>query len=334
MSRRVLVGFILVNVIVSLVVAVLVIAWDRSRRPANEPNEGPTQIVILTATPLSGVAMQPEEYQSTIDALQLTGTAISQQEPSVVVITATADGLSGGVELPETTAVATIDPALLPPIPTDIPPGAEISEEQSATPESDGCIRHVVQAGEFIIGIAQQYGVFPGDILTINGMTEDDVTRLQIGDVLIIPVEGCRALTTPTAVPEPTNTPFELTRVVPTVTLPPTAVNAQVTISSVVSWGDVNNEAVELRNQGDAINLQGWTLSNVNGDTFRFPEVRMQPGSRLLVFSRQGPNTPAALYWGRETPAWDEGQTITLTDSSGQTQSTYRVGEAFQETTP
>ncbi|MBN2305512.1 MAG: lamin tail domain-containing protein [Anaerolineae bacterium] len=332
MSRRVLVGFIIVNVIVSLAVAVMVISYDNSRRPATEVKEGPTQIVILTATPIGGVAMQPGEYQGTIDALQLTGTALSQSEPAVVVITSTPGGPDEGIALPETTAVATIDPALLPPIPTDPPPG-----EAPATLEGDGCIRHIVQSGEVIITIAQQYGVLPGEILIANGMTEDDVTRLQIGDVLVIPVEGCDILTTPTPVPQPTNTPFELTRTSPTLTLPPTVVNAQVVIADVVEWGNVNSEAVDLRNQGDAISLQGWTLANERGNIFRFPEVRMQPGSRLMVFTRQGPNTPAALYWGRELPAWADGDTLTLTDSAGQVQGSFRIGDSaptFAEATP
>ncbi len=321
MSRRVLVGFIFVNVIVSLVVAGIVLTYDRSRRP-DEPKEGPTQIVILTATPLPGFALQPMEYQGTVDALQLTGTALAQQAQVVAIITATPEGET--VEsAPGVTAVATIDPALLPPIPTDLPPG-----QPSATPENDGCIRYVVQSGDVISTIAQQYGVYPGDILLANGMTEDDVYNLQIGDVLIIPVEGCAALTTPTVPPEPTNTPFSLTREVPTVTLPATAVNAQVVISNVLEWGNVNSEAVEIRNQGSVINLQGWTLSNDQGETFRFPEFRMQQGSVVRVFSRQGPETPAALFWGRETSAWAEGGTVTLSDSTGQVQATFVVGQA------
>jgi hypothetical protein len=329
MSRRVLVGFIIVNVIVSLSVAVIVISYDRSRRPT-EPSEGPTQIVILTATPLPGALIQPGEYQSTIDSLQLTGTAISAQAQVVAVVTATPEGVEG-VAVAEATTVATIDPALLPPIPTNLPPG-----EPSATLEGDGCIRYAVQSGDTIIAIAQQYGVFPGDILTVNDMTEEDARNLQIGQVLIIPVQGCVALLTPTVVPSPTNTPFALTLMAPTVTLPPTAVNAQVVIEDVLDWGNVNTEAVEIRNMGSVVNLQGWTLSNERGETFRFPEFRMQQGSLVRIYSRQGQNTPAALYWSRETPAWNEGDTVTLADAAGQVQATCRVGQAppFQEATP
>lgn len=318
MSRRVLVGFVLVNVIVSLVVALGVIGYDRSRRP-EEVSEGPTQIVILTATPIPGMDMQPAEYLATIDTLQLTSTALSQDAAQVNVITATPP--ENADALPTITTVATIDPAILPPVPTDLPAGLP-----STTPQNDGCVRHVVESGDTVIAIAQQYGVFPGDILIVNDMSEDDAGRLQIGDVLIIPVAGCASLLTPTAVPEPTNTPFSLTQAAATVTLPPTAINAQIVIATVEGVGNVNSEAVEIRNVGNVINMSGWTLSNGRASEFVFPELRVQRDGRLLIFSRQGSNTPAALYWGRETSAWRNGDTVTLADASGEVQATFRIG--------
>ncbi|MBN1680904.1 MAG: lamin tail domain-containing protein [Anaerolineae bacterium] len=332
MSRRVLVGFIILNVIVSLAVAFIVISYDRSRRPNVEPIEGPTQIVVLTATPVPGSQdIAPDQYVGTIGALQLTMTSISgQNTPAVVVATS---GGAAGPSIADAATVATIDPALLPPIPTDPPPGTA-----TVTPQDDGCLRHTVESGDVIISIAQQYGVFPGDILTANGFDENHI--LQIGEELLIPVEGCQALNTPTPIPSPTNTPFNLARstVTPTeeIAPPATAVNAQVVITDVMNWGDVNNEAVELRNLGNALNLQSWTLTSDSGNTFRFPEFRMQQGSLVRVYTRQGPDTPAALYWGRDTAAWREGETITLTDANGQIQATFRVGETpelFQEAT-
>lgn len=331
MSRRVLVGFIFLNILVSLSVAVIIISYDRARRPDDVPNEGPTQIVFLTATPLPG-ALQPQEYQQTIDAQQLTMQALASSVPIVAVVTATPG--EAGIAIPNATTIATIDPALLPAIPTDLPLGEAPVAEAAANVEDDGCIRHVVESGEYPITIAQQYGVLPGDLLVVNGLDEDSIIR--VGDVLIIPVEGCAALTTPTPIPTPTNTPFPLTRVAPTVTLPPTAANAQVVIANVTGWGAVNSEMVELRNVGNAVNLQGWTLSNGRGDIFIFPEIRLQNGQLVRVYSRQGTNTPAALYWGRENAAWAEGDTITLTDANGQVQMAFRVGETgplFQEAT-
>ncbi|MBN1562213.1 MAG: lamin tail domain-containing protein [Anaerolineae bacterium] len=327
MSRRVLVGFLFLNVLVSLAVAVFLISYDRSQRPV-ERLEGPTQIVILTATPLPGLLLQPAEYQATIDSQDLTIAALSQRPPSVIMITATLEP-EEGVVVPDVTAVATIDPALLPSIPTDLPPGTP-----TATPRDDGCIRHEVVSGDTFIGIAQQYGVYPGDIMLANDLDENHV--LQIGEEFIIPVEGCDALNTPTPIPEPTNTPFALTRGAPTVTAAPTSINAQVEIVDVRFAGNVNSEEVEIRNLGNVVNLQGWRLINERGDAFVFPEFRMQPGSRVRIFSRQGPTTPAALYWGRETPAWQDGELVSLLDATGDIQSVFRIGETtplFQEAT-
>jgi LysM repeat protein len=336
MSRRVLVGYVILNVVVSLAVAGIVALVYDSTQPDVEPIMGPTQIIYITATPPPGSSsMVPEQYIGTIGALQLTATALSQNTP--VVVTPAPDTGSSPPGVPQEATIATIPPEFLPPIPTNAPspgPGESTEAPEAAEAADDGCIYHVVESGDVIIAIAQQYGVFPGDILTANNLTPDDL--LQIGDVLTIPVEGCAALVTPSPTPEPTNTPFQLTRVAATVTLPPTAINAQVTITSVLNPGDVNNEAVELRNDGSVLNLQGWTLTN-GEETFRFPEARMQPGSRVRIFTRQGPNTPAALYWGRDTAAWTEGDTLTLADDTGGIQATFTIGEPsdlFEEATP
>ncbi|MBN1965377.1 MAG: tetratricopeptide repeat protein, partial [Anaerolineae bacterium] len=292
-SGRSLLRLIFLNLVLSVAVAVILISLDRARRPTPEPLVGPTQVKIVTATPVPGSenALLSNQYVSTIDALGLTVTALSQMTREVVMVTPT----PGGLIVPSAPALATIDPALLPPIPTDLPPGLP-----SPTPQDDGCVRHTVESGDTVIAIAQRYGVLPGDILLANDMTEQDAAFLQVGDVLVIPVAGCMALVTPSPAPSPSNTPFELTRVAPTVTLLPTAVNAQIVIASVSNWGDVNNEVVELSNLGDTLNLQGWTLSNTRGESFRFPEFRMQPGSLVRVYTRQGSNTPAVLFWGRD----------------------------------
>jgi len=312
MSRRVLVGFLLLNVLVSVAVAGIVIALDNVRRD-DAPPEGPTQIVLITTTPES--PLSAGQYQSTIDVQQLTLAALQGSTAVVAVITAAPEA---GLSVAPGTSVATINPALLPPIPTDLPPG-----QPSPTPQGDdGCLRHVVESGDYILSIAQKYGVFAGDILLANGLAEDEI--IHIGQVLIIPVAGCTALMTPTPAPTLTNTPFSL--VAPTVTLPPATGSAQIAIRSVLGAGSVNDEAVELRNDGEALNLQGWTLTNARGDSFSFPDFRMQRGSVVRVYSKQGENTPAALYWGRETAAWRSGDTLTLADRAGEAQATFVVG--------
>ncbi|WP_162910105.1 lamin tail domain-containing protein [Aggregatilinea lenta] len=331
MSRRVLIGFILLNVIVSLAVAFVLISYDRSRRPEVEPLEGPTQIVVVSETPVPGSAnIKPDQYVATISAQQLTISALSQATP--LVATSVPADTTTEPEIAGTPILPTIDPALLPPIPTDGPDGAvvldapldETGSADTATTD-DGCLRYTVQAGDVIGSIAQEYGVYPGDLMTVNDLGVDDF--IQIGQVLIIPNEGCTLMYTPTPAPTATNTPFPLQMRAATVTLPPTASQADVEITDVLGIGDVNNEAVELRNNsGSAINLEGWTLSSDGSDAvFEFPEFRMQQNSRVRIFTRQGTDTPAALYWGRDDAAWETGQTLTLSDDEGDILATFVI---------
>lgn len=177
----------------------------------------------------------------------------------------------------------------------------------TAEPTSDGCVRYSVQAGDTMAVIARKYDVTMQDILQANGLSQSDVPLLKIGQVLIIPVPGC-------ALPA----------------VAPTAVSGPVSITNVWDWGKIDTEAVEIRNQGSTIDLQGWTLSSEHGATFQFPEYRMFMGSSVRVFSRQGQNTPIALYWGRTDPVWSAGETATLRDASGQVQATFKVGQPAQ----
>ena len=325
MSRRVLFGFIFLNILVTG--AVLLLAWLFWLEPRSEeggPVMGPTQIVILTATPAPGFDIKPSDYQATIDALQNALDARAAGPPAAGVTPTESETAD------ERTVIATIDPALLPPVPTDLPPGAD--PLVANTTEDDGCIRHVVEAGEVVSIIAQDYGVLPGDVLAANGMEPEDI--LHIGDVLIIPTAGCAALNTPTPIPSPSNTPFSLTQVAATVTLPPAAENAQIEIVTVGNFGDVNTEMIELRNAGERMNLEGWSLADEQGNTFTFPGFYMPRDSRVRIYTRQGENTPAALYWGRDEAVWSPGEVVTLNDPLGLVQAIERIGGAGEVALP
>lgn len=332
MSRRVLFGFIFLNVLVTG--AVLLLAWTFWLGPRNEqrtPVMGPTQIVILTATPAPGFDIKPADYQATIAALEAALDVRAAAPPAAGVTPTGAGDVTESADSAGETAIPTLNPALLPPVPSALPPGADpLVADESV--EDDGCIRHVVEAGEVVSIIAQDYGVLPGDVLAANGMEPDDI--LHIGDVLIIPIEGCAALRTPTPVPSPTNTPFSLTQVAATVTLPPAAENAQIEIVSVANFGDVNTEMIELRNVGERINLEGWSLVDEQGNTFTFPGFYMPRDSRVRIYTRQGTNTPAALYWGRDEAVWSPGEVVTLNDPLGLVQAIVRIGGEGEASLP
>jgi|MTBAKSStandDraft_1061840.scaffolds.fasta_scaffold08155_2 hypothetical protein len=284
---------------------------------ASGPGGASAQLTTPTPT-LPAPTLGPADYEATIDAQQRLIDALE------ATVTAQAMTLSA-VKLP------TIDPALLPAVATGTP---------APTLAGDGCVEHVIQSGDTVYALAQDYGVSWRDVLQINGI--DDSTILQIDDVLIIPLGDCVPDTptpsapgptlaaTPTveALGPPTSTPFDLAQDLPTFTPVPTAITVQVIIAKVANWGNANTEAVEIVNQGDVLNLQGWTLSNASGAVFLFPEFRFSPGSAIQVFSRPGTNTPAALFWGRDTAAWAAGDTLTLADSTGQVRATFQIEAA------
>ena len=276
----------------------------------------------------------------------ITATTNPNTTPEVIIITATP--LPGQLVLPtgiledetEDTATqppaATIDPELL---------DADSVLQQTVTALPENCIPHVLAEGEFPGLVAEQYDVSVFDLLEINGLDEESSQFLQIGDVLIVPLEGC-ALTpqqvasvtgsdedetavdaqnteeTPEVAAEETDEPTA----VPTLTLPPTAVNAQVEIVRVISAGDITAEGIEIRNRGGVVDLTGWELSDSEGNTFTFPEQRLFTNGLVTIYSRRGTNTPIALYWGRNEAVWGEpGETVTLVDADGDAQATLRL---------
>ncbi|MCZ2097924.1 MAG: lamin tail domain-containing protein, partial [Anaerolineae bacterium] len=277
----------------------------------------------------------------------ITATQNPDQTEEVRIITATPlPGTPGVVALPTgliesldaTTAAAapTINPTLI---------GADAGLQGTATALPPNCILHTVAEGDTPFGIAEEYGADGTQLMEVNGLTEETASLMQIGDVLIVPLEGCPLTAadvvqvedateippedletatpagSPTEAPTATPTPSQ----VPSATLPPTATNAQVEIVRVLSAGDINAEGVDVRNNGAVVDLTGWKLSNSAGVSYTFPQQRLFTGSVLTVYTRVGTDTPTAKFWGRDTALWSPGATLTLTDAGGRVQSTFIV---------
>ncbi len=190
-----------------------------------------------------------------------------------------------------------------------------------------GCPTYTVQTGDLATSIATRFGVSLADLMRANQLTEADLTQLQIGQVLIIPVNGCR-LATGEASPTPTR--FVLPSLPATVTAMPVASKALIEIVQVISPGDITAEGIELRNvSGGVILMQGWKLSDSSGHTFTFPEYRMFPGGRVMIYTRAGTNFPIALFWGQSRAIWgDPGQVVQITDVTGSIQASRPVSGA------
>jgi LysM repeat protein len=279
----------------------------------------------------------------------ITQTPGPTQTPWIVTVTVPA----GQVILP-TGLVGTLSPAAQASavagggnsVTTLLNPNAGTVQPDGSTALPPNCIIHVIESGDTPFAIAQEYGVSGFDVMAANGLTDDTAALLQIGQQLVIPLEGCPLtaadLATATPLPQPTDeTSAEPTSAngtavadttrpaqspTPTVTLAPTAANANVAIVQIINGGDVTSEGVEIRNNGGVVDLAGWTLTDAQGNTFTFPQQRVFTGGSVTVYTRGGQaNTAVNVFWGRDQAVWEAGDVATLRDEDGAVQSTFRV---------
>jgi LysM repeat protein len=208
--------------------------------------------------------------------------------------------------------------------PTPIPAATLLAEEGAnqptappASPTPPEPIQYVVQDGDTLGAIAQAFDVSVEDLMLANGLVDPNL--LSVGQTLVIPVNP--PLAPPTdAAPE---TPPELSPTsIPTLT--PSG-PSQVEIGQVLGAGDLETEVVVVRNLGGAVDLEGWTLSDAEGNTFTFPTITLFADVQMRVHSLPGLSTPSDLYWGRESPAWNTGELVTLYDRTGNVIDTYIV---------
>lgn len=331
MRTRGLLPIILANVIISVVVAFGIIAVFGDRGGGSDsgtervvtfvmPTVIPTPIyIVVTATPEPGstqIVAIPDEARE-----------------------------GAGLELPT-----------LPPEQATAEAGAN---QQSAEPlEGEqplppGCIYHTLQEFEFPSSIAVDYEVSVFDILAVNNLSEEEATLLQIGERLIIPLEGCPieqfantvsevetpgaeaadadsgepivVEITPELTPEAT---VDLTpSVTPTLTLAPTAIDSQVTIQEIISPGDITREGLVLANTGNSVDLGGWVVSDSDGNVFTFPAgLRLFSGGSVTIYTRnEDNNPPIEFFWGEDAPIFESGDILTLTDDDGEVQAALRV---------
>lgn len=294
------------NVIVAGVLTVLFINFSGARPNSSQP---PVQVITVE--------------------VRITNTPGATQTPWIVTATLP-DGVvplpTGLFGTPEAGAGGT---------PGDSAAAPEAQPTDPTTLLPANCIPHSVESGDNPSALALEYGVDFQDIMQINNLTDETAALLQIGDVLVIPLDGCPLVQLPTRTPEPeTVAGVDGTAeagvsggpATATVTLAPTATTASVSIVRVINPGDVTAEGVEIRNSGELIDLTGWTITDSQGNTYTFPTGRLFTQGSATVLSRVGQNTPVAYFWGRTDSVWEQGDVVTLTDDDGVVQSTYRIG--------
>ncbi|MFK0257894.1 lamin tail domain-containing protein [Streptomyces sp. NPDC090445] len=81
---------------------------------------------------------------------------------------------------------------------------------------------------------------------------------------------------------------------------------------------DLNREWVEVRNTGrHSVELRGFTLTDSDGNRYRFNRLRLDGRSSVKVHTGHGRDTHRDVYQNRRHQIWDESDTATLRDDHG-----------------
>ncbi len=307
MNRRALIVFVLLNIVISVGVALLVIyLWQGMQIDPLDDSVVQVFEVVITATPGP------------------------TQTPWVVTVVGEAAGEGDEFTGSDDPTVApTLNQEILPAIATSAAL-TQVAVQSSGRTERT----YTVQAGDNPSVIADANDVSLADLLCANELgTVEDPDFIFAGQVLIIPGADFVCNPTTVVVEEEAEAPgvaaaaAPLATAAPTATLAPTAENAQVIVVEVIGANDVTREGVVIRNQGGLVALRGWTLYDSQGNIYTFPDYRLFPDAGVTVFTRVGENTPVALFWGETQPIWQPGDVVSLADASGVVQSTLRVGQ-------
>ena len=214
--------------------------------------------------------------------------------------------------------------ATAPALPEGVLPTPNIAAPPSGTippePAVSGAepVTHVVQAGETLNIISQQYDVSLEDIMAANNMT--DPNFIGVGQSLVIPVGG---------LPEPTIAPTEtaVTNPSPIPTEPAAAGGGVIAVTGVIDPGVLETEAVQLVNSGaQAQSISGWKVRDEDSNVFTFGDVSIfGEGAGVMLHTRAGDDTFSDLHWGLNEPVWRSGEQLTLFDASEQVMATFVV---------
>ena len=191
--------------------------------------------------------------------------------------------------------------------------------------QAQNCIYHAVLSGDTPYGVALRYGADFQELLEVNDLTLETSQNLQIGDILVVPLEGC--------LDEASDAPAQDASAAqaPAAEATSTPVNAQFEIVAVEGLGDITAEGIRLRNVGDRVDISNWTLSDEDGNNFTFPVSMLFPQGEVVIYTRSGTSTGDARFWGKDESVWEAGETLTLSDEAGRALQTLRIPAAEGE---
>ena len=210
----------------------------------------------------------------------------------------------GGVD--STNQPSSISPSLT--LTTTLPTEAGLSGKQ-----------YKVVSGDYMGKIADQFDTTVAELIKANPNITDP-NRLEVGQIIIIPV-ATDTLVVTTPLPGETTTPPA-----PSATPTQVIINPQVVIDSVIGTGDLATEHILLKNNGSgALSLAGWQIVEEGGLVYTFPQLNLFGGGAVNLFTKAGQDTVVDLYWGLTMPVWQSGEMAVLLDNQGKVRATFTV---------
>ena len=192
-----------------------------------------------------------------------------------------AGDVSGAVSTIDAARIGAVDVILLTPTP-----------ETAGDFLPDNCLLHVMQSGDTPFGVADRYGADRNLLLLANNLTVETSVRLQIGDELIVPLEGCNIAG------ETGENPAFAAAIA---TLDPNIIDIE--LVAYEGLGDITSEVIRLRNNGAQLNITDWTLSDSSGNSYVFPELLLFNDAEINLYTRSGRSTGTPCS-GARTPAF------------------------------
>ncbi|WP_292366182.1 MULTISPECIES: MBL fold metallo-hydrolase [unclassified Methanoculleus] len=166
------------------------------------------------------------------------------------------------------------------------------------------------------VGEGNDYGHPHEEALERLEATGSRIYRTDLDGTVIVATDGQALTVTAGGAPAATVTAGATT------TAPaPTAPSSGVYIADL----DLRDERITVTNAEEtAVNLTGWTVTDEGTrNTYTFPIFTLDAGADVTVHTGTGNDTATDLYWGRETPVWNnDGDLATLADANGTVVST------------
>jgi len=275
MNRRQLAFIILLNAFISIVVSSCVFWIVEQRRPDVEE-------LAAILTPVSQTGTVSTVGSTDNFAISSSGNASSENSGA-----ATSSNTS--------TQPAELAPSTPQPIPNNNAVGGNT---------------YVVQAGDSLTGIANQFGLTIDQLLNINNLDNPDF--VFVGQQLILPAGS-------TSSTQPVQQPVANTQ-------PSRVVNGTLQVTEVSGQGTLASEIALVVNESDApFNLQGWTLGREGGPIYTFGNLPIFPGGSVRIHSKAGNDTSIDLHWGQPNAVWSTGSVARLVNVQGELVHTFTV---------